>query len=110
MSVVDRYLANPDSRWNKFRLWLWVTLPEIRDWFLRWIYAQHNARVIADFEDRMSAVLCEASGHLLSKPYYDRNTMLRVIADNHSRLYDEGYAEGRKDALEEHGLEEAPMK
>jgi hypothetical protein len=102
--VVDRFLEKPHSRWRRFRLWLWVTLPDVRDWFLRWIYAQHNARVIIDFENRMSAVVSEASGHLMSKSYYTLEAMLPIIAEHHERLYNDGYAEGRKDLAEEYGI------
>lgn len=37
-----------------------LRLDEIRDWFLRVWYCHHNARVIADFEHRMSCVLTTA--------------------------------------------------
>jgi hypothetical protein len=103
--VIDRFLEQPNSRWRKFRLWLWVTGLDVRDWCLRWIYAQHNARVIIDFENRMSAVICEASGHLMSKPYYTAEAMLAQIHEHQQQFYAEGYADGRKDVAEAFGLD-----
>lgn len=82
-----------------------------RDWCLRWVYAQHNARVIIDFEARMISVICEASGNMMSKAYYDADVMLEMIRANISQTFDDGYAEGRKDLAEELGVEatqEAP--
>lgn len=105
MDTIDYFLRNPNSRWRRFRLWLWVTRLDVRDWFLRWIYAQHNARVIIDFENRMSAVICEATGQMMSKSYYTEEAMLGMIAEYHSKLYDEGYADGRKDTAEEFGID-----
>jgi hypothetical protein len=105
MPVIDSFLANPNSRWQRFRLWLWVTWPDVRDWFLRWIYAQHNARVIIDFENCMSAVICEATGQMMSKPYYTEKAMLGQIAEHHNKLYEDGYNEGRKDTAEEFGID-----
>jgi hypothetical protein len=44
MKAVTLYLDNPKSRWRKFRLWLAVVgWPEVRDFFLRYVYAHHNA-------------------------------------------------------------------
>jgi hypothetical protein len=75
---------------------------------MRWVYAQHNARVLIDFENRMSAVICEATGHVMSKSYYTVEAMLSQIAEHHSRLYDDAYAEGRRDTAEEFGIELPP--
>lgn len=76
----------------------------VRDYFLRFIYAQHNARVIIDFENRMSAVIYEASGGMMSKSYYTEEAMLAQIREHADRERDEWYAEGRKDAFEEMGV------
>lgn len=101
MTPTDAFLANPKGRWPRFRLWLWVTGPRVRDWFLRWIYAQHNARVIIDFENRMSWLLCEATGSRMSKPYYEIETMRPILAEFQQDSYEDAYAEGRKDTAEE---------
>jgi hypothetical protein len=104
MSAVAAYLNDPKSRWNRLRLWLWVTIPEIRDWFLRWVYAQHNARIIIDFEDRMVSVIYAASGGMMSKPYYSTEAMLQCIREAESRAYDYAYADGRDDLAAELGV------
>jgi hypothetical protein len=67
------------------------------DYFQAIIFCQHNARVIADFEDRMSAVISRATNRM-SKPYYTKEAMLAEIEDALQRSYDEGYEEGKKDA------------
>jgi hypothetical protein len=105
VSAISSFLDKPSSRWRRFRLWLWVTRLDVRDWFLRWIYAQHNARVIADFEDRMVSVIYAATGGLMSRPYYTTEAMLQCIREFESRTFDDGYREGQKDLAEEHGLE-----
>lgn len=67
---------------------------------------QHNARVLADFEDRMSSVLCHATDNLLSKPYYDKDVMISEISEVMQKRYEEGYDDcvkelaSMKDALE----------
>lgn len=81
-----------------------------RDFFLRYIYAQHNARVIIDFEERMSGVICEASGHMMSKPYYALETMLPIIREHIESQWSDGYAEGRKDLCEELGIVDPEME
>lgn len=106
MSAVTAYLDNPKSRWNRARLWLSVTWPDVRDWFLRWIYAQHNARVIIDFENRMSSVVYHATGGMMSKPYYTIEAIKQEIDGYHSRLYDDAYADGREDLAAELGVED----
>lgn len=87
------------------REWLLLTLrlDQMRDWFLRIYHCHHNARVIADFEHRMTIVLCECTRGM-SKPYYTVDAMLSEIRAKQSEDYDEAYAEGRKDALEEMGV------
>lgn len=76
----------------------------VRDFFLRFVYAQHNARVIIDFESRMSAVIYAATGGLMSKSYYHEDAMLAEIREHESRERDFWYAEGRKDVCEELGM------
>ena len=78
-----------------------------RDWFLRWVYAQHNARVIIDFESRMSTVVWAATGGMMSKAYYTAEAMLAEIRDAEERAYNLAYAEGRADTLAEYGMSEA---
>lgn len=76
-------------------------LTNIRDWFIRFVYAQHNARVIADFENRMSTLLERATGGVISKPYCKIDVMLDAVEEFHNLLYDAG----RLDAYEEMGVE-----
>jgi hypothetical protein len=70
-------------------------------WCLRWVYAQHNARVIEDFESRMVAVAYEGSGGMMSKPYYTKEAMIGAFQDYQNRQYDEAYQEGRRDLADE---------
>lgn len=74
--------------------WHWE---RARDWVLRFVHAQHNARVIIDFERRMTSVIHEATGYLMSKPYYELDTMLDLIREHHSKLFDDGYEEAKLD-------------
>jgi hypothetical protein len=104
--AVTVYLNNPNSPWAKFRLWLHVTWPDVRDYFLRFIYAQHNARVLADFENRMVAVIYQASGGMMSKPYYTEEAMLQCIREAERKAYDYAYADGRSDLAAELGVED----
>lgn len=85
------------------RLWLHMTALDVRDWCLRWIHAQHNARVIRDFENRMTSVIHAATG-VMSKPYYTADAMLTEIAAAQARAYDDAYAEGRRDLADELGV------
>lgn len=96
MKLIDDF-ANKPNRWNTLKATIYFKFEDIKDWFLRWIYAQHNARVIIDFESRMSAVICAATGGMMSKPYYREETMLQVIEEYHSKLYDDGYKDGHSD-------------
>lgn len=89
-----------------FNLWLSVTWSDVRDWCLRWVYAQHNARVIIDFENRMSRVVDAATNGLMSKPYYDADVMEVEIRAAQSAVYDMAYAEGRADLAAELGVED----
>jgi len=92
------------GRAERWRLRLQFIWEDVRDWFLRFIFAQHNARVIANFEDRMCSVIYEASGEMMSKPYYTTEAMLAQIREAQSREYDRAYAEGRRDLAEELGV------
>lgn len=82
-----------------FRIQLGWYGANVRDWFLRWIHAQHNARVIIDFESRMSSVIWAATDGMMSRAYYTTEVMLAEIADAFERAHAAGYAEGRADAL-----------
>lgn len=107
MTLIDAYLDNPKSRWNRLRMWWrYSAWPQTRDYFLRWIFAQHNARVLADFEERMVSVIYEATGGLMSKPYYTTEAMLQCIRENASKQYDYAYADGREDLAAELGVED----
>ena len=46
----------------------------------------------------------------MSKAYYELDTMLGAIADKQSSDYDDAYAEGRKDLLEELGIPDPPIE
>lgn len=78
-------------------------LDRLKNWFLRIYYCHHNARVIEDFEHRMSLVLCECTRGM-SKPYYDVDAMLPEIRDFMQEQWDDGYAEGQRDLRDELGL------
>lgn len=102
MSIIDIYLVNPNSTWRKALLWASVTWEDVKNWVLRFVYAQHNARVIEDFEGRMLSVIHEATGGLMSKPYYTEEAMLQLIREHHNALREEGY----EDALIDHNISE----
>lgn len=74
-----------------------------RDWLAAIWFAQHNARVIADFEDRMSSVIHDATMGRMSKPYYDAGAMLQEISEAYAEHGRENYEDGRRDAFEEMG-------
>ena len=44
---------------------------------------------INDLEDRLSELLCEATGSRLSKPYYPANVMISEMHDYQQRCCDE---------------------
>lgn len=105
MNAIDAFLAKPESRWRRFRLWLWAIRYRFGDWCLRWIYAQHNARELADFEDRMSWLLCHVTGSRMSKPYYAIETMRPIVDEWLQDEYEAAYQEGRKDLAEAYGID-----
>ena len=102
---------------RRLRLWWWnevknpilyssfwlMRIDPIIAWIERVIYCHHNARVIADFERRMSVVLCNCT-RAMSKPYYAADAMCSEINSYINERCDEAYDEGRKDALEEYGI------
>ena len=73
-------------------------------WLARFYFAQHNARVLADMEYRLGVVLDQATNGRMSKAYYPVEAMLQEISEARVEHGSEMYREGRKDALEEHGL------
>lgn len=92
------------------RLRLWTAWDKTCDSFERtfgplW-FAYHNAKVLRDFEWRMCRVIEEASGGVMSKPYYEMDAMIAAISQARSVEWDDGYAEGRKDAFQAMGLED----
>jgi hypothetical protein len=106
VSLIDLALSQPDrSRRQRLLLWLFAIGTEVREYFERWIYAQHNARVLATFEDRMVAVVYEATGGMMSKPYYTTEAMKELIREYHARISEEAYDEGRKDLADELGID-----
>lgn len=94
------------TRTQRFRLRVRLDLADLRDWFLRWIYAQHNARVIVDFERRMACAVELATGGMMSKPYYTADAIEAEILAAQSRAYDIAYADGRNDLADELGVED----
>lgn len=72
-------------------------------WFARLWWAQHNARVLADIEWRMSLLVEEATGGRMSKPYYSLDQMRPEIAANHNAIYQYGW----DDALAEVSADQA---
>lgn len=85
--------------------WLEAKWGDIRDYFLQIWFCHHNAKVLGDMEYRMSVVLDQAT-ECLSKPYYDIDTMIGEISAYQTKLYSDGYDEGRKDTIEEFGISE----
>jgi hypothetical protein len=73
-------------------------------WIARFYFAQHNARVLEDMEYRFGVVLCEATQGRMSKAYYDLRAMLQEISEVFAEHGSEAYADGHRDALEEHGI------
>ena len=70
-------------------------------WIERVIYCHHNARVIADFEDRMCFVLWSCTKGM-SKPYYDKHAMVAEI----NAWCEDACDDAVKEALEAHGITE----
>lgn len=89
-----------------FWQWLYLAsrLDEAVQWCERVIYCHHNARVLADMEWRLGCVLCDVTRGM-SKPYYTLEAMRDEISSKAIDDYNEAYADGRKDALQE-ALEE----
>lgn len=69
------------------------------NWLRRFYYAQHNARVIEDFENRMSFLVCLATGQWMSKPYYTIEEMRAQVNNHHQREYAYGYNDGIDDCV-----------
>ena len=94
--------------------WSWIRytlrLDDISRWFKQIYYCHHNARVIQDFEGRMSDVIWEATGGMMSKPYYTLEAMRSQITSAREDTYNEGYEDGRSDALEEFGVTDSPRQ
>jgi hypothetical protein len=76
----------------------------VKDYFARFIHAQHNAQVIINFENRMSSVIYQATGGMMSKSYYTIEAMKAEIDAHQQRELEFWYAEGRKDLCEELGI------
>ena len=73
----------------------------VRDWFLRIWFCHHNARVIADFEYRMSCVLDHCTRGM-SKPYYTVEAMRAAIDEHIQDLCNDAvneYIQEHEDAL-----------
>lgn len=83
---------------NSYKLYIQYSLWEpFRDYFLRIFFCHHNARVIADFEERMSSVIYAATNGRMSKAYYTKEVMISEIEDAFSEQYKEGYEDGKND-------------
>lgn len=88
------YIAHR-KKYEQYRTW--------KDWLSAIWNAQHNACVIADFEERMSELLDVATCGQLSKPYYEINSIIKsMIEDEFTKSYEEGY----KDALRDYNIKE----
>lgn len=98
---VDKFLT---SRWYAFLWAIRFKLEEVANWLLRFVYAQHNARVIIDFENRMMSIISVASGGMMSKPYYTTEAMLSEINRHIEATWQDGYEEGRKTLCEDLGV------
>ena len=101
--VIDLGVDSGAPHPPKLQLWLGILglthkIEDFVNWCLRWAYAQHNARALVDMETRMAAVICEASGNMMSKPYYTKEAMLAQIGEHHSNLWRYGYNDGLEDA------------
>jgi phage terminase large subunit-like protein len=72
----------------------------IKLWFERLWFAQHNARVLADMEWRMTLLLENATGGRMSKPYYSTEQMNVEVAANHNALYEDAQTEAFEDCRE----------
>lgn len=73
---------------------------EIKLYFERIWFCHHNARVIADFERRMSELLCHCTRGM-SKPYYTIEAMKAEITDYINQAADEAIS----DWCEEHCID-----
>jgi len=84
---------------TEIKLWLYFKAYEpLKDFFLRIWYCHHNAKVIADFEDRMTSVIYHATNGMMSKPYYDKQAMISMIDEAFNKHFEEGYKEGQENA------------
>lgn len=106
IKTIFRLMSNGDS--HLVPIVISAQWDRVKNFFLRYVYAHHNARVIIDFENRMSSVIYAATGGMMSKSYYTEEVMLDQIREFQNREMDEWYAEGRKDAFEEMG-EDDPL-
>lgn len=89
-------------RFEMFRLTVWCWWMDVRGWCERVIYCQHNARVLAEMEWRLSVILERATGGKLSKAYYDVPTMTAWI-DNY---VEECCDDARREAVEDYTAEQ----
>lgn len=66
-------------------------IANIKLWFERLWFAQHNARVLADMEWRMILLVENATGGRMSKAYYSSDQMNVEVTENHSAIYKSGW-------------------
>ena len=101
-TFVKRWWHPPGWAWLTFQTWEFWDFHPWGQWWMRIWHCHHNARVIEQFESRMSGVLYTATGGKLSKAYYDERLMCSEIEQYLSDTYEEGY----QDALKEHDVED----
>ncbi len=85
---------------SQLEIWLDVYHPKVRAffrWFERIYWAQHNARVIMDFETRMMILMDAATRGRLSKPYYTAEVIQSEIEEAFMRKYEEGYDDAKSE-------------
>ena len=91
-----KLLWSAKYRLGQFSLWLDIYRPKTRAffrWFERIYWAQHNARVITDFEYRMSVMVDVATSGRMSKPYYNIEAMKSEIEEAFQRERNMAYGE-----------------
>ena len=66
-------------------------IANIKMWFERLWFAQHNARVLADMEWRIILLVENATGGRMSKAYYSSDQMNVEVTANHNAIYQGGW-------------------
>lgn len=80
-----------------FKFWMTDVKDRIKNYFLQIWYCHHNAKVIEEFEHRMSMIIYDATNGRMSKPYYTLEAMRSEINDTHMDIYNNGYEDAKED-------------